>query len=315
MTNIIFFGSDRYSTIVLEQLVRSDFKISSVITTPQKPKDRDHLAKPNEVEIYADMHNVKVLYYPSKKEELNNFISEIINTAKPDKNTVGVSASFGRIVALDVLRLFPNGILNIHPSILPQYRNVAPVPYAIALGDKETGVTVFHMDEQIDKGSTLAQTREPILSTDTSPILLNKLFMKGAKLLIDCLRGSKGKIIETPIIPEPLIFTKKLTRSSGFVEWPILLRLIDNEPILSSDTENPLISLRLTTHPDRTKNILQDLIAALDGWERVWTIAKSKKGSLQVSILKGVDSQYNVLIAGKPNPISWSDFQKYYLGL
>jgi hypothetical protein len=110
-----------------------------------------------------------------------------------------------------------------------------------------------------------------------------------------------------------LIFTRKLKRESGYIEWDTLEKLVVNTPISKDETTNPLMQLRLTHHPERTQNILRDLIRALDTYERVWTIAKTKKGELQLTLSISPSGEIMILIPGKPKPINYNDFAKYYL--
>lgn len=307
MINIIFFGSDEYSAIVLENLHTGSVKISAVITTPKKPQGRKQELVPNEVENLAIKHNIKVLYYPPNIDELNKLINH---------ETIGVSASFGRIISADILKLFPTGIYNLHPSLLPQYRNVAPVPYALAMGDEITGITIFQMDEKIDNGKNILQIEEKILPTDSSPILLMRLFQKGSDELIKYLSDSlTSRLADQPIrrLADNLVFTRKLSRMSGFLEWPLFQKYLLKEIFTLGDTVNPLLTLRLTHHPERNNaySAVGDLSRALAGWERLWTIAPGKHGEQEIYI-SSLDPLM-IQIPGKPKSISYADFTKYYL--
>jgi len=181
------------------------------------------------------------------------------------------------------------------------------------MGDKVTGITLFRISTGIDNGEIISQIEEPIHLDDTTPILTHRLFAKGAELFLEYLHDSPPSTIYA-LPSTPLIFTHKLTGESGFVEWSVLERLIANKPIKPTDTHNPLIQLRLTHKPCA---ILYDLVRALEGYEKVWTIAPTRKGDLRVSFalsqLPTTSYQPLILIAGKPKPISWSDFNKYYL--
>lgn len=307
-TPIIFFGSDQYSASVLATLIAApNIVISAVVTTPGKPEKKTSDIIPNEVTKLANTHNLKVFIYPSNQDDLSNFTSDLKSTLS-GANSLGISASFGRILPAPLLSLFPRGVYNLHPSLLPQYRNVAPVPYALAMGDQTTGITLFRMGAGVDNGQIIAQASAPINPTDTTPTLLSHLFNIGADMLIKWLADKKPN---TPIhqYTDQLIFTRRLTRESGFVEWEVLQQLLRGEPLQAWDTSNPLIKLRLTHHPDRNTNILPDLIRALTGYEKVWTTAPTKKGDLNISF----PAPDLVLIPGKPRPIPYSDFAQYYL--
>lgn len=237
----------------------------------------------------------------------------------PLQPSLGVLASYGQILPQSLIDQFPQGILCLHPSLLPQYRGATPVPHAIALGDTVTGITLFRLTAKVDQGEILAQQKENILPSDTSPTLLTRLFTKGAKLLLDHLAHPARSLLAgrrslAESVPDTLIFTRKLTRDSGFVEWPVIQKLMNNQPISPAETTNELLRLHLTHHPDRIHNTLPDLIRALEGWEKVWTTVETKKGVLQAAILYSIpDTQYLIHISGKPKPISWQDFAKYYL--
>lgn len=129
---------------------------------------------------------------------------------------IGILASFGAIISKEILNSFPQGILNVHPSLLPKYRGPSPVQTAILNGEKETGVTIIKMDELVDHGPIVAQVKELILPTDTSTSLYGRLFEKGAKLL--------NELLEKPIKTTPqdhakATFTKKFTREDGKIDW------------------------------------------------------------------------------------------------
>lgn len=284
MTSLYFFGSDRYASIVLDYLhTHSDLDIT---------------------------------HFPDLKSFVNGPMVKWSNDVIP----LALSASFPYLFPKDLIQQFSGRLYNLHPSLLPQYRNVAPVPYAIAMGDTETGITLQRIDEKIDHGEIIAQINVPILPTDTTPTLLNRLFTKGAALFIDWLADNLTIRSTDSLISrraDNLIFTKKITPDSGHLEWPLVLKLINGQSITMADTANPLIRLRLTHHPDRTDNILPDLVRALTGYEKVWTVAPTKKGDLRISFAltpnKVLSTKYYVLIPGKPRPISWNDFTKYYL--
>jgi len=178
--NIWFFGSDKYSKIVLRSLQQnSTIKISKIISP--------------------------------------NMMLRII-TAKEKKPEVGILASFGAIVPKEILNFPKHGILNIHPSLLPKYRGPSPAQTAILNGKKQTGVTIIRMDEQIDHGPIVAQIIEEILPTDTSESLYFRLFSAGAEVLKTILPAYLGgRIRLREQTHSQATYTKKLTREDGFI--------------------------------------------------------------------------------------------------
>lgn len=168
---------------------------------------------------------MKIVFFGSDQYSeivLKNLNHPVIATITPKsldqipQADIGILASFGAIISKKILNSFPQGILNVHPSLLPRYRGPAPVQTAILNGEKETGVTIIKMDEEIDRGPIVAQVKEKILPTDTSPSLYQRLFEKGANLL--------NEILESPIITTPqdharATFTKKFSREDGQIDW------------------------------------------------------------------------------------------------
>lgn len=303
MKNVFFFGTDENSLIVLDKLSRSGIGITAVITTQSIPQKKRAKIITNPVEEYAKTHNFNTLYYPPKIDKL----SKLIN-----KDTIGISASFGRILSTEILALFPNGIYNLHPSLLPQYRNVAPVPYALAMGDTVTGISIFRMDEKVDNGQIIAQVSERILPGDSTPILLRRLFSLGSNILISFLQGSEpcSYKVRNLVTTDRRIFTRKLSRESGFIEWLVFQKYLTKQALAVSDTVNPLISLRLTHFPSRNDagSIISDLLRALTGYEKLWTTTPQGINVFITSL-----TPLMLHLPGKPKPISFSDFQKYYL--
>ncbi len=306
-SSIIFFGSDRFSAVVLNELISQNHTPKLVITDQPKPKGKQGLLGPNEVEIIANNQKLKVIHYQDNIDELINYINQT--------KSIGLSASFPHLFPPSIINAFGGKLYNLHPSLLPQYRNVAPGPYALAMGDIVTGISIFPIGIGIDNGELIAQLTEQISKEDTTTTLLTRLFTKGTKLFLDYLNEPNNREL-TANIPiyrsSELIFTRKLKRDSGYIEWNTLEKLIVNKPITKDDAINPLIKLRLTHHPERTDNILADLIRALDTYERVWTIAKTKKGELQLTLSLSPSGEIMVLIPGKPKPILFSQFTKNY---
>ena len=312
--SLIFFGSDQYSAIVLSHLLTANSLQPTVVIT-------DHKKGGTNVEKLAKKHNLKVLYYPDIPHSLIT------------KDTLGLCASFDHLIPAELITSFAGRLYNLHPSLLPQYRNVSPVQYAIALGDQVTGITLFRISPCIDDGEIIAQIEEPILPDDTTPTLTTRLFELGAELFLGSVfqrsdlvgHPTRSDLVGAP--KSPLIFTRRLTRDSGYLEWATLQKLLANQPISPSDTKNELLHLRLSrgsdlkgsAHPADSKagrsDPINDLLRALTPWPGVWSTVKTKKKILRVTLVpKGSDPQsIMILIAGKPKPILYNDFIKYYL--
>jgi len=312
--SLIFFGSDIYSTTALQHIIdnQSTAKIDNItiITDRPKPVGKDRTLTLSQVENIAIRQNLKVSYYPNNPDEKIIFINLLENTKKAGK-MLGLCASFDHLIPTDIISIFAGDLYNLHPSLLPQYRNVSPVQYAIALGDTTTGITLFRISPSIDDGEIIAQAQEPILPDDTTPTLTPRLFKKGAYLFLQMIQGSELCLPTHKNKVPNLVFTKRLKKDSGFVEWPALQKLLNDQPITADDTQNELLLLRLTNNPQGL--ILSDLLRALTPWPGVWSLVPTKKGELRITLISNSGSLIpDILIAGKPNPINISDFTRYY---
>ncbi len=174
--------------------------------------------------VFFGSSNFSSLVLPYLKEgleielvvnEQNYDIEKVLNS----KAEIAVLAAFGKILPRKVLNHFKYGVLNIHPSLLPKYRGPSPVQCAILNGEAETGVSVIKLDEQMDHGPILVQTKIGIANDDTAQTLYEKLFPLGAKLIVDNLQdyvSGKRKLIEQD--HAFATYTKPLTRESGFID-------------------------------------------------------------------------------------------------
>jgi len=178
--DIWFFGSDKYSQIVLKSLqTDKQIKIGKIVS-PQ--------------------------------------ILPTLSLEKEKRPDVGILASFGAIVPKEILNFPRKGILNIHPSLLPKYRGPSPAQAAILNGEHQTGVTIIKMDEKVDHGPIVAQFNEEILSDDNAEKLYFRLFSAGAEVLKTILPAYlEGKIQLRPQNHSQATYTKKLTREDGFI--------------------------------------------------------------------------------------------------
>lgn len=211
---------------------------------------------------------------------------------------LGVVAAYGRILTKNELTTPKYGCINVHPSLLPQYRGPTPVQTAILNGDKKTGVTIIKLDEEVDHGPILAQVKEPIFSTDTSESLYKRLFEKGAQLLPKVLgEYIKGTVMSKEQDHSKATYTKPLSRADGYIDI--------------SDTIPP--------------EKLDRMIRAYHPWPGVWTkvqIATPNKKQLTTNKQLAVRSQklevrikflpeQKIQVEGK-KPMSYKDFINGY---
>jgi methionyl-tRNA formyltransferase len=210
---IVFFGTPDYVLPVLTTLHRKfvtgpgKSPVVAVVTQSPKPTGRKQILSYSPIDKWA--HERKIPTFYSANELLE---------AKLDFE-IGVLASYGEIIKKGVIDLFPQGILVIHPSLLPQYRGASPVPAAIKNGDKVTGVTILRMDEKMDHGPIVAQFKEDILPAETADVLRNRLFAKSAEVLVETINPYiQGKIKLRKQDDTEATFTKLTTKQDGFID-------------------------------------------------------------------------------------------------
>lgn len=208
---IVFFGSGPYVDGIIEILKR-EFDVVRIVSSKEK------------------------------------FTEELFNELRSYDVKVAILASFGQIIPSTVLNMFPLGIINIHPSLLPKYRGPTPVQTAILNGDQSTGVSIMKLDEQVDHGPILAQIEAKIEQNDTSESLYTRLFELGANEIVKMLpKYISGDLKLSEQNHANATFTEHLTRKSGEIN---------------------LDELRSNEELDR-------MIRAYYPWPGVWFIARS----------------------------------------
>lgn len=215
MLKVIFFGSSKHVIPIIEVL-KKNFDLALVVTT-ETPKPS--LALPSQTwrsyPVIKHCVGNKIPYLSISNLSDPNLKSLILNLKSP----LAVLASFGAIIPSEVLNLFPHGIINVHPSLLPKYRGPTPVQTAILNGDKTTGVTIIKLDEQVDHGPILAQVEEPIFESDTSESLYQRLFRLCSSSIVSTIElYLKGKIKLREQNHAEATFTKRLSRQYGYID-------------------------------------------------------------------------------------------------
>ena len=177
---IIFMGTPEFAEVVLEKLIVSEtYRPALVMTQPDKPVGRKQILTPPPVKILAERHSIPV-WQPDKIKN-----KEAIVKIKKENPDLIIVTAYGKIIPKEILDIPRFGILNVHASLLPFYRGASPMPAAILNGDKETGATIMLIDEKLDHGPILAQTRVSIAPDDTTESLGRKMANAGANLLTD----------------------------------------------------------------------------------------------------------------------------------
>jgi len=186
-------GTPEFAVPMLEVLLQSKHEVVAVVTAPDKPAGRGMSLHESAVKQYAVQHNLNVLQPEKLKSE--NFIAEL----KALNADLFVIVAF-RMLPEIVWSMPPLGSINLHASLLPNYRGAAPINWAIINGEKETGVTTFFLKHEIDTGNIIFQERTPIGEEETVGELYERLMHIGAKVLGNTIAAIAGK--NYPQIPQ-----------------------------------------------------------------------------------------------------------------
>ena len=211
---IIFFGTPDFAVASLDALVQSKFDVVAVVTAPDKPAGRGQQIQASPVKIYAEKIGLPILQ-PLKLKD-----PEFIDTLKNLHADLQIIVAF-RMLPEQVWNMPPLGTFNLHASLLPQYRGAAPIHWAIINGEKETGVTTFFLQHEIDTGDLLFQETEVIHPKDTTGDLYERLMTKGANLVVKTTQAIVYQQIKPQAQKESLDLkiAPKLTRETGLVHW------------------------------------------------------------------------------------------------
>ncbi|MBF0540846.1 MAG: methionyl-tRNA formyltransferase [Nitrospirae bacterium] len=209
----IFMGTPEFALPTLIALVESTHTVELVITQPDKKKGRGRSLSPPPVKVYAQSMGLKVI----APDKLNDpYLVNLIAEYAPD---VIVVVAYGRILPSLILEIPKNGCVNLHGSLLPQYRGAAPIQWAIIDGKSETGVTTIKMDKGIDTGAIFLSQSEIIHKDDTYESLGARLSIIGAGLLIKTLDLLQADNI-TPIEQTGnQTYARILTKQDGLIDW------------------------------------------------------------------------------------------------
>jgi methionyl-tRNA formyltransferase len=215
---IVFMGTAGFAVPTLEALIHEGYRITGVITAPDKPAGRGRKISQSPVKVAALDHGLPVLQPVNLKDP--DFLAEL-NNLKPDLQVV---VAF-RMLPESVWALPPLGTINLHASLLPQYRGAAPINHVIMNGEPTTGVTTFIIDKEIDTGRILLRESTPVGPHETAGELHDRLMNLGAQLVLktleelqkDNLEATRQEEMEEH--QEPLKKAPKIFKEDCRINW------------------------------------------------------------------------------------------------
>ncbi|MFA4977841.1 Methionyl-tRNA formyltransferase [compost metagenome] len=300
---IIFMGTPDFAVASLEALIQSGEQVVAVVTVPDKPAGRGQKIHESAVKIFATQHNIPVLQPVKLRDEA--FLDEL----KSFQADLQVVVAF-RMLPEIVWNMPKFGTINVHASLLPQYRGAAPINHAIINGEKESGVTTFLLQHEIDTGNILFSKKVAIKETDNAGDLHDNLMVAGAETLLQTIQQLKDGTLqpkpqEVLLTTEPLKHAPKIFKEDCKINWdqptaqvynfirglspyPAAFTLLNDKVLKIYSTEKELVNTATipgTIETDK-KSFLK--IAAQDGYIVISDLQlEGKKRMNVVDFLKG----------------------------
>ncbi len=229
---VVFMGTPDFASAALEKLIEAGEDVTMAVTQPDRERGRGKEISGSPVKKCALEHGIEVFQPEKLKEEA------AVSRIREEKPDIIVVAAFGQILSKEVLEIPEYGCINIHASLLPEYRGAAPIQQSILDGKKETGVTIMRMDEGLDTGDILLQRSIPIADDETGGSLFDKLSDLGASLVVEALPLIRdGKLTALKQDGERSSYAGMLKKDSGRLDFSLeaeylerLIRAMDPWP-------------------------------------------------------------------------------------
>ena len=264
--SLVYMGTPDFAVEPLQALHRAGYHIKAVFTQPDRPAGRGKIMRQPEVKAAALKLGLPV-YQPDSLR--NGEVLKLLSDLNPD---VIVVAAYAQLLPAEVLALPRYGCKNIHASLLPKYRGGAPIQWAIARGERETGISIMHMDTGLDTGDIIMQEAVVIGSEETAGGLTERLSALGARMILECLSmADMGEGMRRPQEHGAATFARNLRKTDGLLDW------------------------------NRSAQKIHDAIRAFNPWPGAYTFL----GKLRISLQKSSLTEYAYKLS--PGHIAFTD--------
>ncbi len=213
---ILFFGNERLATGVttnaptLEVLVQAGYNVAAVVSNYEAARSRE--SRELEIASVAAKHNIPLLL-PDKP-------STISEQLRSYRATIGILVAYGKIVPQSIIDIFPHGIVNIHPSLLPLHRGPTPIESVIIEGAEKTGVSIMQLSQAMDAGPVFGQSEVILHGNETKQALADTLLDIGQTMLLELLPGIiNGSVVARPQDEARATYDQLLSKSDGVIDW------------------------------------------------------------------------------------------------
>ena len=220
---VVFMGTPDIAATCLTKILEDGFQVVGVYTQPDRPKGRGMKMVYSPVKEVAIAHNLPVFQPENFRED------ETVEELKALRPDVVAVVAYGRILPQRVLDIAPKGFINIHASVLPQYRGSAPYQWAVLDGQRETGVTAMYLCREMDAGDMIDVAKTPIGEDETAGELLDRLAVLGAELLSKTLsKVEKGEAKGIPQDATQATYAPMLDKTMCAIDWTKTAQQVHN---------------------------------------------------------------------------------------
>ncbi|TCK04579.1 methionyl-tRNA formyltransferase [Phorcysia thermohydrogeniphila] len=221
---VVFMGTPDFAVPSLNALKEAGYEVPLVITQPDRPAGRGKKLTPPPVKVLAEELGIPV--YQPEKVKGNRELLETLRKINPDLIVV---AAYGKILPDEILNLPKFGCINVHASLLPEYRGASPIQSVLLDGKEETGVTIMKISPELDAGDIISQRKVKIEKSDNAQTLHDKLAKVGAELLVETIPDYvSGKITPVPQDHSKATYCKPIKKEMGRIDWTLPAERIFN---------------------------------------------------------------------------------------
>ena len=262
---VVFMGTPDIAATCLKRILETGSNVVGVYTQPDRPKGRGMKMVQSPVKEVALEHDIPVFQPENFREE------ETVQQLRDLQPDVVAVVAYGRILPQKVLDIPPKGCINIHASLLPQYRGSAPYQWAVLDGCKETGVTAMYLCREMDAGDMIDKAATPIGANETAGELLDRLAVLGADLLKDTLsRMEQGVVEGIPQDHEKATYAPMLDKSMCPIDWTLPAQKVHDKvrglhpwPVATTEIQGTKFKVHATALLDETTDAAPGTILGL----------------------------------------------------
>jgi methionyl-tRNA formyltransferase len=277
---VCFLGTPEIAVTCLRRVLEDEhYEVVGVVTQPDRPSGRKMVLTPTPVKSLALAQGIPVI----SPESVNK--DPILQEVQKWKAEVAVVVAFGQIVSQKFLDSFPFGCVNVHASLLPQWRGAAPIQRAIEAGDTESGVTLQKMVKALDAGDMLGSRKIKIDEEMTAQQLHDQMAVLGGELLhVELMDYVRGHLVPVPQDETKVTYAKKIDKSESEIRWTESAKNIHNRVRafnMGPGTWTSLQGKKIKIHTTR-------VVTASGSSSAPGTVVEVQSGSLQVAAGMGV---------------------------